>query len=636
MAKRDDKSAQILPLDAPEMPLGLGSNYNYGPMIQKTLINMERVRVRMLAERSPIFAEALRYWRSGLRPIPMKPHDKRPLIKWAEFQDRAPTLAEICQWWTQHAEARVGIITGQGTKLVVVDVDPRNGGTLDDLDVPPAPQVLTPSGGFHLWFAHPEHPVASRSIRRGVDIKGEGGIAIAPPSPNYSWATPMQKLSPAPAWIFTQQAGPTAPLSEQRDQFIELFNESTLEGGRNTMATRLAGHLLRRGVAADAAVALLQPWAERCDPPFPQAELEEVIKNITLRDGKHKKRKRLTLHAPEDLPIVSVQFLIDALVPAGTLTLLYGKDKLGKTLLAMEMVKAVQTGSALFGIFPAQQGSVIALFLDDPPGLVRERLVDKMGLASTGVRVATHLDADDDPRNILADLADEAAIARPALIVVDALYVLLDSGEQLMSADMKAIVRPLDRIAEETGAAVVLIHHPTKKNPGDPAGSFVIRASAKSILGLKPSGEQGHRILHVESKFAAEAKYALQLSEPGPHCWTFLGDAQEVIDFQTEHEVMALVKEESGLLTTKEIAKRLGRREGEVLSVLRYHAEKGVLRREKDPGSTGRGQPRRPWHWIAVEDREHQETSQPEPPTPPNGLREEDPSWEGWDPEEGE
>ena len=90
MAKPEGKSAQVLPLDAPEMPLGLGSKCNYGPMIEKTLISMEKVRTRLLAERSPMFAEALRYWRSGLRPIPMKPHSKRPLIKWAEFQDRPP------------------------------------------------------------------------------------------------------------------------------------------------------------------------------------------------------------------------------------------------------------------------------------------------------------------------------------------------------------------------------------------------------------------------------------------------------------------------------------------------------------------------------------------------------------------
>ncbi len=194
-------------------------------------------------------------------------------------------------------------------------------------------------------------------------------------------------------------------------------------------------------------------------------------------------------------------------------------------------------------------------------------------------------------------------------------------------------MRPLDRLAEETGAAVVLIHHPTKKNPGDPAGSFVIRASAKSILGLKPLGEKGGRMLHVEGKFAAEAKYALQLSEPGPNCWTFLGDAQEMVDAQAEREVMALVKEDSGL-TTKEIAKRLGRREGEVFSILRHHTEKGVLRRDKDQG-TGRGQPKRSWHWVPVEERGSVEL---EPELPEQSVGEEHEDWdpgdEGWTPEE--
>jgi len=136
---------QVLPPDVPELMSSLGSNRQ--PMIQKTLVSMEKVRTRLLAERSAMFAEALRYWRSGLRPIPMKPHDKRPLIKWAEFQDRAPTLAELTQWWTQHPEAWVGIITGQGSNLVVVDVDPRHGGTLDDLDVPPCTTGTDAGGG---------------------------------------------------------------------------------------------------------------------------------------------------------------------------------------------------------------------------------------------------------------------------------------------------------------------------------------------------------------------------------------------------------------------------------------------------------------------------------------------------------
>ncbi len=128
MAKPDGKSAQVLPLDDAETTPHL--KVDRGKVPQKLLVDMERVRVRMLAERSPMFAGALNYWRSGLRPIPMKPHDKRPLIKWAEFQDRPPTLAEITQWWKSHPGAWVGIITGQGSNLVVVDVDPRNGGTL--------------------------------------------------------------------------------------------------------------------------------------------------------------------------------------------------------------------------------------------------------------------------------------------------------------------------------------------------------------------------------------------------------------------------------------------------------------------------------------------------------------------------
>ena len=60
---------------------------------------------------------------------------KHPIESWKQYQSRRPSKAEIRAWWAQHPDANVGIITGSASGLVVVDVDPRNGGqtTLDSL-----------------------------------------------------------------------------------------------------------------------------------------------------------------------------------------------------------------------------------------------------------------------------------------------------------------------------------------------------------------------------------------------------------------------------------------------------------------------------------------------------------------------
>ena len=51
-------------------------------------------KLKMLAKDRPIFEAALEYHQQGLWPIPVHPDKKQPLILWAEFQARQPTLTK--------------------------------------------------------------------------------------------------------------------------------------------------------------------------------------------------------------------------------------------------------------------------------------------------------------------------------------------------------------------------------------------------------------------------------------------------------------------------------------------------------------------------------------------------------------
>lgn len=142
-------------------------------------------------------AAAMRLQQRGYAVLPLARGEKRPHrmlgdqggVHWATLDTGA------AHWWEQDPAANVGVATGQASCLVVIDLDVKNGqngtaaftGLLNEhrLEWPlDAPWAQTPSGGWHAWLrtppgvAVPERP----GILPGVDVKGDGGLVVAPPS----------------------------------------------------------------------------------------------------------------------------------------------------------------------------------------------------------------------------------------------------------------------------------------------------------------------------------------------------------------------------------------------------------------------------------------------------------------------
>ena len=101
---------------------------------------------------------------------------------------------QIHPWWKWWPTANVGIATGVASGLLVLDIDPRNGGDVSlratAKRIPGRIQgvtgVRTGSGGTHLYFEW-RTPTSSRAnIRPGIDVKADGGYVVAPPSLHIS------------------------------------------------------------------------------------------------------------------------------------------------------------------------------------------------------------------------------------------------------------------------------------------------------------------------------------------------------------------------------------------------------------------------------------------------------------------
>jgi hypothetical protein len=244
-----------------------------------------------------ILEAAFDYLRRGWSVVPIRPRSKLPLVAWEEYQHHLAGEGEVAGWFSHWPDANVGIVTGALSRLAVLDIDPRHGGTeaLAALEqkngpLPATVEAQTGGGGRHLYFK-PSNPLRSRAgLAAGIDIRAEGGLVVAPPSihpsgKRYAWRTghdpALLEAAPLPEWLERLASAP-----EGRGQPVrywrELLRAGVEEGVRNNTIASLAGHLLWRGVDPEVAIELLLCWNRvRCRPPLEDEEVARVVSSIT-------------------------------------------------------------------------------------------------------------------------------------------------------------------------------------------------------------------------------------------------------------------------------------------------------------------------------------------------------------------
>jgi putative DNA primase/helicase len=140
-------------------------------------------------------AAALAYAAAGWATFPCRPAGKAPCT-YSGFKDATTDPATIRRWWTKWVPgANVAIATGAISGIVVVDVDCKDVdgfatwcALMSRLGVPykPTRTVVTPTGGEHWYYRHPgvEVRCSAGELGPGIDVRGDGGFVLAPPSRN--------------------------------------------------------------------------------------------------------------------------------------------------------------------------------------------------------------------------------------------------------------------------------------------------------------------------------------------------------------------------------------------------------------------------------------------------------------------
>ena len=140
-------------------------------------------------------SDALTYASNGWQVFPIRPRTKRPHNRHGSTE-ATDDFEQVSTWWHRWPRANVGALVPQ--RLVVVDLDPRNGCTITPDDLPGTLTVATGGGGWHLYYRRPSLDLhKNASTHPGVDMITSGRQVILPPSLHpsgefYRWANNLE------------------------------------------------------------------------------------------------------------------------------------------------------------------------------------------------------------------------------------------------------------------------------------------------------------------------------------------------------------------------------------------------------------------------------------------------------------
>lgn len=242
---------------------------------------------------------ALTYAARGWAVLPIRAGGKIPLTQHG-VKDASTSELVIRGWWRQWPTANVGIATGSVSGIVVLDVDPRAGGdgSLATLPAIETRSARTGGGGRHFLFSASPGPRRGRiGWRSGLDIKGDGGYIVAPPSTHasggvYEWDTDCD-LAAEPDWL-TEACDPPAPAlaivpsavrSDAQVRRVRAYvarMPPSVEGQNGSgalmrVAGRLAAEVIDGKIDRADAWGLLCEYNARAVGPWPEEELTRAL-----------------------------------------------------------------------------------------------------------------------------------------------------------------------------------------------------------------------------------------------------------------------------------------------------------------------------------------------------------------------
>jgi hypothetical protein len=200
--------------------------------------------------------------------------------------------------------------------------------------------------------------------------------------------------------------------------------------------------------------------------------------------------------------------VVKGLVPAKSLVILYGPSAAGKTFLAIHLAFCIALGKRFFGR-RIRQGCVLYIALEGQGGFAKRIVAARNEYGNPGRSFAQLKKSIVLARN-KANNTDIASIIEAgkyvaleagcplALIIVDTYARAVAGDDEKEAACFAAVAKHANDIANQTGATVMLLHHPGKDAAKGPRGSSAITPGADAVIVIERDSKASTRRVELE------------------------------------------------------------------------------------------------------------------------------------------
>lgn len=540
--------------------------------------------------------EAAMFYRSlGWRVLKLKHNEKVPATEHG-VHDATTDPIEIKRLFGNGAKANIGIAMGGG--LVALDVDGDDGEeSIVALErkfgaLPETVMQKTVRGWHHIYTVPAGVRLGNTAgkLGPGLDTRGEGGYIVVEPSTNGTggyWAfsvdhdpedMPLAEIPADLVRLLTADSAPAAPV----------VGGVIREGQRNDRLFREAASLRRRGHSGDAILAVLRVLnLAECNPPLGEAELQSIA-GSSVRYAPATVAPVVQVGEGQSVPAVATAFrpvlgsgrammaeaipirkwLMRDLLPMGSLAMLVGGPKIGKSYLAMRIMYDIACGEPAWGKFETTRSSSLAVMMEDDAisfavrlhqiGQGRPRLVDEFDIRPAHVWPSLE-------QGGLAALEETIKTHNSKLVVIDTFQkIRAATGYSRAGAyelDVKAC-QPLIELSHRLDICILCVHHTNKtkdvSNVLDKvSGSTGLTGSFDVVMVLERPLTDPLGTMTVTGRAVPTAQYSMEyVGEVG--CWTLLDRTNAATATAQEQKILRAIDELQPTATPAKIAEQVG------------------------------------------------------------------------------
>lgn len=254
-------------------------------------------------------------------------------------------------------------------------------------------------------------------------------------------------------------------------------------------------------------------------------------------------------------------------------SVLAGRQKLGKTWLAMDWSVSVATGGCAMGSIPCNAGDVLYIDLENGARRIQSRIAalfpDEPARPDFS-RLQWMTSAPELNDGMIGELDEwRQSVEDPRLVVIDVLQRIKPAGKSTRNAyeNDYSIWAPLQKWATEYRIGVLGLHHTRKGGADDPleslSGSNGLSACADTTLVL--DGNQNGKTLYVRGRDVTERETAITFLG---NQWTILGEAAAVRKSRERAVIVQGLRDNREPMTPTDLATILGKPANNVKQLL--------------------------------------------------------------------